>query len=106
MMHNNDLEVISKYKFILLELLLENKVLNYFVGKARFRLGSGDTISSDRILIEYCKQHNNIHSWVDRMGSWNSTRQGHQFWADINAVFIDRVDKAIKGKVPGCRSIW
>lgn len=104
--HNGNKDIIAKNKLMLSSILLNKQVLNYFVRKIRHKVMGGGNLPSSDVLAAYCKHNHSVDSWVDRMGSWNSTRQGHQFWADINAEFIHAIYNKTSIKMSRCRSIW
>jgi len=90
---------------ILVEVLEKHELLTYFISYiARFKgeyIGKNDT----QILDSHTRR-NTSFAWIDSMGRWANTEQGHDFWANINNEFRLRLVGGGPKKKLKYRSIW
>lgn len=105
MRHNNDTVVIDKCMGMLIRLLIKNGALEYFISRIRLNAYRTKYDDNEETLLSYCKSISHIESWVDKMGHWASTKQGHAFWYALSHEFADQIN-GINSAPKQCKSIW
>jgi len=89
---------------ILLQLLSEKKVLFNFAMTLSLKAEYRGIITIEEIIPKHTKLVDKS-LWIDKMGRWSSTSQGHDFWKQMHEELNRRLNK-LASEINNCNSIW
>ena len=90
---------------ILVEVLAKHELLTYFIRYLSAHKGEYGGMTHSEILDIHTKR-NTPFGWIDSMGRWANTKQGHDFWSNINNEFRLKLVGGGPKKKLKYRSIW